>query len=286
MTDQDANEAPRAVDAAAPEPAKRAAKAAARVEWRRVLRRAVMGVRSTAEHPVTRRWGGLLLPLVLAAGAMGVHWWINVPNRIIESPGDQGAKDKAEKDKKKKAADRRNRTAKRNESRSAEELDADWERHGTVPFDEEPTRTTWARRHQVLISRAMEAARRSAFAGAPEDPSVQLVSPTCRTVRCRFVLRSPYPHELDLMSTALERLHEAGEPVWRSFEVEAGTPAADPARPAAEVEHTVQITVAFRTDDTDVNALEVPAATPEVEDEQGGEQNDEAPDEPDARAPG
>lgn len=230
-------------------------------------------------RPLWQRTVQLLLPAVLAAGAMGVHWVVNVPEKIVESPHDQGAK-KAEKDKAKAKADKkrsaeRRRAAKRDQTRTAEQLEADWQRYGTVPFDEEPTRSSWARRHQVVIGKAVVEAQRHAFAGAPEEPSVALASTTCRTVRCRFVLRSSFAHELDIMTGALERLREGSEPVWRSFTVEPGP--AEPGAPAAEAKHTVQVTVAFATDETDAEALEIPTGTPEDDDEpeHGGDPNDD-----------
>lgn len=225
-------------------------------------------------RPLWQRTVQLLLPAVLAAAAMGVHWVVNVPDKIIESPGDQGAKDKKDKDKKKKEKDKR-RTAKRDETRTPEQLEADWETHGSTPFEDEPTRTAWARRHQVVINRAVVEARRHAFAGAPEEPNVVLSSTTCRTVRCRFQLRSSFPQELDLMTSTLERLHESGEPVWRSFEVE--RVALEPEAGKGEAKHAVQVTVAFLADETDTNALEIPSATPEIEGgepENGGEANE------------
>lgn len=225
------------------------------------------------KRPLWQRVAQLLLPPVLASAAMGVHFGLNVPDEIIESPNDQGAKDK-KPDKKKKESDKRRAAAKRDEVRTPEALDADWEAYRTTPFDEEPTRTAWARRHQVVINRAVVEARRQAFAGAPEEPNVVLASTTCRTVRCRFMLRSPFPHELDLITTTLQRLQEEGEPVWRSFEIEPLE--ATPSAPEGEVKHGVQITVAFRTDETDTNALEIPTATPEVDEpENGGEPNED-----------
>lgn len=226
-------------------------------------------------RPLWQRTVQLLLPAVLAAAAMGVHWVVNVPDKIVVSSNDQGAKKDKDKDKKKKEKDKR-RTAKRDETRTPEQLEADWETHGSTPFEDEPTRTAWARRHQVVINRAVVEARRHAFKGAPEEPNVVLSSTSCRTVRCRFQLRSSFPQELDLMTSTLERLHESGEPVWRSFEVE---PVKLEEKEAAkgEAKHAVQVTVAFLADETDTNALEIPSATPEIEGgepENGGEANE------------
>jgi hypothetical protein len=227
-------------------------------------------------RPLWQRTVQLLAPAVLAAAAMGVHWVVNVPDKIVESSSDQGAKDK-KPDKKKKSSERKK--PKRDETRTPEQLEADWETHAATPFDDEPTRTAWARRHQVVINRAVVEARRHAFEGAPEDPNVVLTSTTCRTVRCRFVLSSHFPHELDLMTTTLERLRESGEPVWRSFEVEPLAPTPEPAKGDAkgEIKHAVQVTVSFRTDETETNALEIPPATSEADDEpeNGGEVNED-----------
>jgi hypothetical protein len=224
-----------------------------------------------ARRPMWQRVAQLLLPLVLAGAAMGVHWRVNVPDEIIVSSSDQGAKDKkAEKDKKKKKDAERSRNTKREESRTPEELDTDWASYGAAPFDVEPTRSAWARRHQVVINRAMVEAQRQAFAGAPEKPNVVLTSTTCRTVRCRFLLRSSFPHELDLMTSALQRLHSEGEPVWRTFDIEPVAATEDP-KADPNTEHVVQVTVSFRTDDTEASTLEVPAATPTVEPEEDAE---------------
>jgi hypothetical protein len=209
-------------------------------------------------RPLWRRVAELALPPLLAAGAVGVHWKLNVPDKLIESPNDQGSKEK-KPDKKKKAREKKPRDAQRDEARTSEELAADWERFAAVPFDDEPTRTAWARRNQVVINRAVVEARRQAFEGAPEEAKVVLASTTCRTVRCRFTLRSPYAHELELIGAALQRLEIAGEPAWRSFEVEAVAPAVDPAQPEAETQRLVQITVAFHTDDIDTDTIEIPA---------------------------
>jgi hypothetical protein len=221
-------------------------------------------------RPLWLRVAELVLPPLLAAGAVGVHWGLNVPDKLIESPNDQGSKEK-KPDKKKKARERKPRDAQRDEARTSEELDADWERFAAMPFDKEPTRTAWARRNQVVINRAVVEARRQAFEGAPEEPNVVLASTTCRTVRCRFMLRSPYAHELELIGAALQRLEIAGEPAWRSFEVESVTPPVEPAQPKPETQHLVQITVAFHTDDIDTETLEIPPADGEPADAEPGE---------------
>jgi len=225
------------------------------------------------------RWltlGRLLLAPVLAAGAVGVHWWLNVPEHIVESPRDQGSKKK--KPKPKRASNRarparRDRSA-RNESRTPAQLDRDWVRYSITPFEEEPTRAGWARQHQALINRAVIMARRDAFEGAPERPRVVQADTHCRTVRCRFTLRSPYRHELEVISGALARMEAGGEPLWRSYAVtEVPDPSGEGAVEGAGAaddgtgEHALEVTVAFVIDAPDSSALEIP----EVAEDEGTE---------------
>lgn len=213
-----------------------------------------------------------LLPAVLAASAVGVHWWLNVPAHIRESPNDQGAK-KPRPKKDDRAKRNRGRSAQRDEARTPQALDRDWARFRGLPFDDEPTRTDWARRHQAILSRAFVVARREAFDGAPDPSGVVIDQTACRSVRCRLVLRAPEPNELDMVARALERLQADGEPVWRHFAIEPAPPsedAADAAKDAADGLHYLQITVAFRTDETDTRALEIEQA-----DAEGGEQPDD-----------
>ena len=200
--------------------------------------------------PLWYRVAQVLLPPLLAAGAVGVHWWLNVPDKILESPKDQGAKGKGNKG---RAKGKDGRRAQREVPRSPEELDVDWEEYRERPFDEEPTRASWARRNQALLNRAMVVARRVAFEGAPEEPRTVLASAKCRTIRCRFVLRSPYSHELDVLGEALGRLESEGQPVWRSFEAETVT--APEGMPSHE--HYLQITVALDKETTDTRSLAI-----------------------------
>lgn len=224
--------------------------------------------------PLWYRVAQVLLPPLLAAGAVGVHWWLNVPEKILESKSDQGAKNK----KKKKARNKPRRPA-REKARSPEELEADWEAWRGTPFDEEPTRSVWARRNQALVNRAMVIARQAAFEGAPEKPRVVLETVKCRTVRCRFVLRSPYAHELDVLADALEGLQADGQPVWRSFEsATAEVPEGLPSH-----EHYMQVTVGLQQESTDTRTLETPSlANREGDSGEGDSDGEGAPAEGDA----
>lgn len=202
--------------------------------------------------PVWYRVAQWLLPPLLVAGAVGVHWKLNVPDKILESPRDQGAKNKKKNKKKKKRP--RN---KRDKPRTDDQFEADWVRLSKTKFDDEPTRSNWARRHQALINRAVVLARREGFEGAPEKPSVVLVDTQCRSVRCRFVLRSPFAHELDVMGEVLDRIEVEGEPLFRSIDVASvGAPEGEPTH-----EYYLQVTVGFWRERTDTRGLKV--ASPE-----------------------
>ncbi|MEX1362604.1 MAG: hypothetical protein AB1Z98_05720 [Nannocystaceae bacterium] len=213
--------------------------------------------------PLWYRVAQVLLPPLLVAGAVGVHWWLNVPDKILESKGDQGAK----KNKKKARNKKKPRSPARERARSPEELEADWEAWRGTPFDDEPTRSVWARRNQALVNRAMVIALEAAFEGAPEKPRAVLETVKCRTVRCRFVLRSPYAHELDGLAEALEGLESGGQPVWRSFE--SATVEAPEGLPSHE--HYVQVTVGLQRESTDTRTLETPAPTAGESDSSAGD---------------
>ncbi len=183
----------------------------------------------------------LLLAPVLAMGAMGMHWWLNVPAHVSVSAKDQGAK----KGPKKKAPRKKANAVK---PRPVGEIEATWKRHKDQPFEDEPVRSTWTRGAQSLVNKTVVVARKSAFEGAPEEPRVNVLDVTCKTIRCRFVLRSPFAHELDLVAGALEQVKIDGESIWLGFETER----IDPPRENLPKDETyLQVTVAFTADDLD-----------------------------------
>lgn len=183
----------------------------------------------------------LLLAPVLACGAVGVHWALNVPAHVSVSAKDQGAK----KDPKKKAPRKKANAVK---PRPPGEIEATWKRHKDEAFEDEPVRGTWTRGAQSLVNKTVVVARKQAFEGAPEEPRVNVLDVTCKTIRCRFVLRSPFAHEIDLVVGALEKVEIDGESIWLGFE----TQKVDPPRENLPKDETyLQVTVAFTADDLD-----------------------------------
>lgn len=200
----------------------------------------------------------LALPIVLCGAAIGVHWALNVPDVIKESPGDQGSKKGAKKKKKKKKKPRKKRTR---APRSAAALDRAWKRWSSRDFDDEPVSVDWAHRHQSLVRKAFLAARTSAFEGAPEQAVVTLESADCHTVRCRLLMGSPFPHQNDAIADALSRLQTGSKPLWRDYEAfRVPTPEGfETGKP----HDYVQVTVAFVTDDVKPGSMAV--AEPEAD---------------------
>jgi hypothetical protein len=204
-----------------------------------------------------------LLAPVLAAAAVGVHFWINVPEEIPESTRDQGAKPRPA------GKSKRASVVHNGEPRTRAEVARQWRRYANTEFEREPVEGTWGKRTASLVNKAVVVARKQAFDGAPEPPRVIVTSTECRTVRCRFVLRSPFQHELTLLSETLEELRAAGRPVWRSYETKA---VARPSDDAPVDEHYLEVTVAFMGDDVDPQSLAVPqeAKGPTAEDDERG----------------
>jgi hypothetical protein len=196
-----------------------------------------------------------LLPIVLAGGAMGVHWTLNVPDEIQHSPKDQGAKDKGKAAKK---PGKRERFTARDQSR----LDREWRRYSQDELASEPVRTAWARKYQAVVSKAVVVARRHAFEKAPEEPRVIVTATECHTVRCSFILRSPFEHELQLLDASLERIVDHNGTIWRTYTSRSVPPPAD----SPKDQHNLEVVVAFASDMVDSRGFEV---GPAFEDGQG-----------------
>lgn len=197
-----------------------------------------------------RKWlhvGRLLLAPVLAAGAVGVHWWVNVPEHVSVSAKDQGAK----KDAKKKPPRKKSEA---NKPRLPGEIVATFERYAEVDFAEEPAKAAWMRTAQSLVNKTVVVARKHAFEGTPEEPRVSVLDVACKTVRCQFVLRSPFPHEIDLLVQALQQVQIDGESIWLLFTTER----VDAPKPNLPKDETyVRVTVAFAADDYDDADMQV-----------------------------
>lgn len=209
---------------------------------------------STPEAPSRmRRIGGLLLAPLLATAAVGVHWLVNVPPGGPKvSPRDQGvAKPAAKKAKKpKKPAKKRGF-----EPRPVGEVEATFERFAATEFESEPVKSAWARPHQTLVNQAVAKARSAAFEGAPEEPRVTVDDVSCRTVRCRFVLRGPFAHEVDLLGQTLASLQIDGATIWRHHASER-IAAPKPDQPKDDT--YLRVTVSFMEDNMDNAEFEVP----------------------------
>ncbi len=199
------------------------------------------------------RWARLLLAPVLAAGAAGVHFALNVPKNVRHSPRDQGMRARAKK------RSSRSKLA-RHVSRSGQELDRLWKRHGSTPFEEEPSNAAWARKFQAHVNKSVVVARNRAFEGAPEPPQVLLASSECRLIRCQLVLRGPFSHEIDLLTDALRNLEYESEPLWRDFRSETVEPPQD----GSPKDHKyVQVTAAFAADELNATKIRAAETAPE-----------------------
>lgn len=230
---------------------------------------------------VGRRIVQWLVPIALAGGAMGVHWTLNVPEEIEHSPRDQGAKGKNKASKKKAKRERFT-------SRDQPRLDREWRRFSRQDFEKEPVRTAWARKYQAVVSKAVVVARRHAFEKAPEEPRVIVTATECKTVRCRFILRSPFQHELKILDASLERIVDHNGTIWRTYESRPIPPPED----SPKSEHNLEVTVAFASDMVDSRGFEVgpefepgqgPRAAAEALDADDAEDRDDAPGDPAGR---
>lgn len=186
----------------------------------------------------------LLAPL-LVLGSVGTHFYVNVPDeKVIVAPRPQGKKG------------RKRRFAERNQA----QMDQSWKRWGVEPFDGEPIKGKWGRRHQTVVNKAVVLARKEAFADASEQPRVVVSATQCRTIRCRFVLRSPHEKELSRVVETMKRQRFDGAPVWRIVN---SKPIDPPTPQSPRDDHYVQVTVALNMDGVETRGIEFAAAAPE-----------------------
>lgn len=184
-----------------------------------------------------------LLAPVLVLGAVGVHFALNVPDEKVVMP-------KKDKKAKSKRAGRRSRPR---IERTAAQMDAAWERWKDERYDSETIKGKWGRRMQSTVNKAVVSARKEAFKGAPEDPRVVVSGTQCRTVRCSFVLRSPYEHEPALVVEALKRQTYDGEPLWRMVQ---SAPTDPPNQHSPKKDHYLRVTVGVSLDGIDTRDIE------------------------------
>ena len=214
--------------------------------------------------PSWSRLARLLAPPLLAAAAVGMHFWLNVPSpqvrRSLAEQAEQRAKPKPKPERPKPKPRPTTNSA---EPRTDAELARLLKKFDRVDFDEEPVESTWARRHQGLVNKAVVVARKQAFEGAPEEPRVIVTGTRCRTIRCRFVLRSPYAHELELLDQALSRLEDEDGPLWRAYASER----IEPPQGAPETDTYLQVTVAFVSDEPEGRTFVVGAQDDDAEDD-------------------
>lgn len=184
-----------------------------------------------------------VLAPVLVLGAVGVHFAVNVPDEKVVMP-------KKDKSKPKRAGRRSKAQA---AERTPEQMDAAWERWKDERYDSETIKGKWGRRMQSTVNKAVVVARKEAFKGAPEDPRVVVSGTQCRTVRCSFILRSPYEHEPALVVEALKRQTYDDEPLWRMVKA---VPTDPPNKHSPKKDHYLRVTIGVSLDFIDTRDIE------------------------------
>lgn len=198
-----------------------------------------------------RRAAHVLLAPVLATMAVGVHFVVNVPAGGPQvSTKDQGAAKPAAKPKKPKKPKKRGF-----EARPVGEVEATWLKYENVEFEAEPVKSAWARPHQTLVNQAVAKARSAAFEGAPEEPKVSIDEVSCRSVRCQFILRGPYNHEVALLNDSLAGLQLDGATIWRHYSSKKVDPPKDD---QPKTDTYLLVTIAFMEDNMDNAKFEAP----------------------------
>lgn len=181
---------------------------------------------------IAMRVGRFALAPLLAYGAVEAHYALNVPEHpVVVAPAKKGPKGRAQK--------------RRAPERNPQQMQVSWDRWSVQPYEGEPIKGKWGRQTQSLVSKSVVLARKFAFEGAPEAPRVISMDNQCRTIRCQFTLRSPYRHEIDLVTRTLEHVEANGIPMFRSLEAETIEPPSDR---VPRDDHYVRVTVGINVD--------------------------------------
>jgi hypothetical protein len=152
------------------------------------------------------------LPFVLAAGAVGVHFAMHVPDaetlgKIHESIRRANAPKPRAKSK---------RVPKQVEARTPEELERLWARYREIDFVDEPPLEGWSNGRRN-VNRAFNHVRRTAFADQSEVSGLRIMNAQCKTVRCRFEVAGPDEKAVKRMSEALAQLRVEDHLAWQHF---------------------------------------------------------------------
>jgi len=197
-----------------------------------------------------------LLAPVLCVAAIGLHYLLNVPTEAVIATNKRKAAEEREASHRPRKPPPVQPPAK-TPARSDAELEALRGRFANTPFDDEPRLATWSRESQTLMSRAVLVARKRAFAGDPEEPRVAIRTSSCRTIRCRITLHSPYRHELDLMRESLQTVRTGDGALWSSFDAKLLPPKT---LPDGKIEEILEVTVSLAADGIKPTTLETDSA--------------------------
>lgn len=195
-----------------------------------------------------RAWIAWALPVGLAAGAVALHFAINVPRGPYEQRPPR--KSKRAKPKKDGGGFRARPPARLEELRR---------QYAQVPFDAEPVDEAFARAHEGVVSKAVAVARADAYRGAPEPPNVD-TSVVCHTLRCRVDACSRFPPELDLLAASMMSLRLKDAQLFHQVDVEPTTWGALGREP--EGQPCFRIVVSFTHDLPPRDEIAVPKSPP------------------------
>lgn len=162
--------------------------------------------------------GRMLLAPLVAISAVCTHFVLNVPSEATINDN----KRQAEDDRKRQEAERRGQqgtpAAAPYKLRDAVELARVEKQYRGTPFAKEPIIAEWSRKAQTYINRAISIARKKAFEGMEERPTVSIRELRCRTVRCRFIVKAKDQATADQFVKTFKGTRAQGRPVWRNFE--------------------------------------------------------------------